>query len=352
MRTNKLFIGFILFGLLVNFSSLSAQDAFEKNIEKKFSVKDGYTLDVSSKFSDVEISAWENNEVNIVAEISVEGNNEAKAHELLDKLDVELSQLGNTVYVKTILPEKMNTGKDTKFTIHLVIQAPAYSNLTLEAKYSDVFIEKISGNAMISLAYSNYNIGSLTRGNLAPINEINLAYSSGHMVSADWVKMDMAYSKVNIEELASIALNSKYSEISVEKCNSFIIDSKYDKFQIEDLSSFNGIFKYSSVKLGVLAKKFEIDGAYSNFSIANMGTNFELIKIESRYGNIKINLDKNAAFKIKANAEYGSVSVPGLKIISEKEDGSKKYFEGSYGNNPKSKVEINTKTGNVKFGFN
>jgi len=350
MKRTKLFIGFILFGLLVNFS-LSAQDAVEKVIEKKFSVKEGYTLDISSKFADVELSAWEKNEVNIVAEISVESKNKDKAQDLLDKLDVELSQSGNTVSVKTILPEKMNTGKDIKFTIHLAIQAPAYSNVNLDAKYSDVFIEEISGNALINMAYSNYKIGSLTRGNLAPINEINMAYSDGDMVSADWVKMNMAYSKLNIEEVNSIVLSSKYSGVTAEKCKSFVVDSKYDKFQLEDVGSFNGIFKYCTVKLGKVASKFEIDAAYSNFSVANMRANFELITIESRYGNVKINLDKSASFKIKADAAYGSVSVPDLKITTEKADGTQKYFEGAYGSNPKSKVDVNIKNGNVKFSF-
>lgn len=347
----RLLTGFILFGLLLNFSVLSAQEKVDKVQQEKFTVKEGYLLDVESKFGDVEITNVEGNEVKIVAEIWVESRNVSKAEDLLDKLDVKLSQSGNTVSVKTVLPENMNNGKDTKFEINIKIQAPAYSNINMLGKYSNVYIQELNGHAMLDMAYSNFKIGSLNRGNLTPLNEIKFAYSDGHIDKLNWVKMDMAYSKIDLTEASSVVLVSKYSDIKLGKCGSFIVDSKYDKFNVEELDNYNGIFKYSGIKIGNLKRNLEVESAYSNLSVEKIAAGFELIKIDSRYGGAKIILDPESSFTIKAESSVGSVSVPDIKISTEKKNGTDEYFEGSYGQKPKSKIDVVTKTGNVKFSF-
>ncbi|MCK4922181.1 MAG: DUF4097 family beta strand repeat protein [Bacteroidales bacterium] len=351
MKKMKLITGLIIMGLVINFSALLSQEKVEKSSEETFSVQEGYLLDVASKFGDVDISNWDNDEVKIVVEIWVESKKKDKAEELLEKLDVELSQTGNTVSVKTVLPSKMNTGKDTKFEINIIVQAPLYSNININAKYSNVFIEGSSGHTMIDMAYSNFNIGSLTRGKETPLNEFNLAYSDGNLEQGNWLKMDLAYSKINIEEATSVVLDSRYSGVVIEECNSVIVNSKYDKFQIEELNNFNGILKYSSTKISELESKLEIESAYSSFSIGEMGADFELIKIDNKYGGIKINLNQNSSFTINATASSGSVSIPNIDITTEKKDGQDKFFEGTYGSNPQSKIDVDTRIGSVKFSF-
>ena len=82
-----------------------------------------------------------------------------------------------------------------KVSIDFTINAPEYINLDLSSKYGSAFIDELSGHANIYVAYGNLKIMELTRGQEKPLNTIDLAYSSGNIQEAGWIKLDMSYSK-------------------------------------------------------------------------------------------------------------------------------------------------------------
>lgn len=350
MKKLKLFTGISLL-LILTYSSIYAQEKLEKTINEEFSLEKGSTLDISCKFSNVEITNWDKNKIAVVVEISVESNKKTTAEDLLNNLGVDISQSGNIVSVKTILTTKLNTGKNTKFDINISIQAPKNINLDLVSKYGSVFIEENTGKVSANVDYGSINIGSLNRGKVKPLNEINLRYSKARIEKADWLKMDMAYSKLTMEEAKAIVLISKYSGLTVEECSSIVTDSKYDTYRIEELNNFNANMNYSNVKIEELNKKLEVESNYSTVNVEEMGPEFEFIKIDNSRGSYKIGLNPSSAFSISAEAIRCSISVPDINITSKKTENANKFFEGNYGENQKSKIDVKSKEGNVKFYF-
>lgn len=349
MKKNFILRNLAIIALLIFTSGLSAQTRVERNLEKEYNVAENSSIIVNSKFGEVKVLSWEKNSVKVTASIWVTNPKESTAQNFLEKLDVEIGQSGNEIFVKSVFPDKMNTGKDTKFQIDFTIHAPKNINLDIDSRYGTLFIDENSGIVSLDVRYGNATIGTLTRGKEKPLNEINLAYSTANIEQAGWLKMDNSYSKANIAEARAIVIISKYSGLSVEDCSSIVSNSKYDSYRFGILNNFNGELKYSNIKIEELSKKFEYTGNYSSVNIDRLNKSFELVKIDNTYGGVKIGIDDDASFRFSGTAVRADIIVPGLEVSSKKVENTTKIIEGNKGNNPTSSIEVITKQGNVKF---
>ena len=80
--------------------SLSAQDA-RKEISKNYNVKKGYTLNVDTKYSEVEILTWDEDVLDVLVVIEVDASSKEKAEEILDKISIDISESSNSVSFET-----------------------------------------------------------------------------------------------------------------------------------------------------------------------------------------------------------------------------------------------------------
>ena len=341
--------GMTLILIFFSLHALNAQQRVERVVNKDFKAGSDISLEVDSKFGDVEILSWDKKEVSVVATMWVESSKESNAKEILDQLDVEIGQSGNSIYVRSKHPDKTNYGKNTKVQIDFSITAPSSMNMLLNSKYGSIYIEENTGQVVLNVKYGNAKIGTLSRGKEKPLNEINLAYSNASVEEMGWVKMNLAYSKATIEEARAIVMISKYSGLTVEECSSFVVEGKYDNYKFAELVNFNGEMKYSNLKVDELEKKLEFKGAYSNASVKEMGENFDLILIDASRGGVKVGLHPNSSFTFKGTARYGDLYVDGLDITMKKVDGQTKILEGARGKDPSARIEVKTNYLNAKF---
>ncbi len=321
----------------------------EKNIEESFSVNAETILDIDSKFGEVRVLEWNEDRVEVKADIWVESNNKETAEKLLAELDAKISKTDNRIIVESILPPRLTTNKKTQFRIDFEILAPASIDLELSSKYGSAYLEKISGHADISIAYGNLKIRELHRENEKPLNSIDLAYSSGNIEEAGWLKMDLAYSKLSMSEAHALMAISRYSSLSVDETSSVVIDSKYDTYSLGELNNFLGEMKFGNLKIGEVRKQFDIESGYTSVGVEEITESFESVKIDNNRGGYKLGLSENASFTLNGYASRGDIVVEGMQGLNKKTENSDKYVEGSYGNNPKSKIEIDVKNGSVKI---
>lgn len=339
----------LIFFTMVLSAPITMGQKIEKNLKESFNADKSTSLDVESKFGEVSILAWDKNEVEVNVNIWVESNREEYAKELLSELDAEITVSENTISVKPVFPAKLNTRKDTKFSIDFTINAPEYINLDLSSKYGSAFIDELSGHANIYVAYGNLKIMELTRGQEKPLNTIDLAYSSGNIQEAGWIKLDMSYSKLSIDEAQAVVAISKYSVLSMDECSSLVIESKYDTYSIDELNNFLGDLKYGNLKIGELSKKLEVESAYTSVKVGEIGSGFEVIQINNSRGGVKLGVSENASFNIKGTAIRGDIDVSGMNKLNVKVENASKYIDGTYGSNPVATIDIEVKEGNVKI---
>jgi len=339
----KILLLSLLFISTVNFS-MSAQDA-RKEYHENYPVNKGVTLDAETRYSNVEIVTWERNEVDILGVVEVDASSKSKAEEALAKVDIVIDKSGNTISLETELENGWSKGVKTK--IKITVKAPAYLNLTIENSYGDLFIQDLSGLALLDLQYSNLKAGSLSRGNEKPYNHLDLAYSNGTIEEAGWMELEIAYSDLEINSSAMLFMESKYSKLTGEKAGGIVTDGAYDKYFIDELNSFEAELKYSGIKFERLNKSLNLQATYTNTKIGRLSRDFDEVDISLAYGNLNLGMEPGASYKIESESRYGNINVANGDNLSRSKETTTTKVWGTVGSNPKSTIKAITKYGNI-----
>jgi len=282
--------------------------------------------------------------VDILVEVEVDASSDSRAREMLEKIEVNINKSGNTVTLET----DMETGwsRNVKVEINITIKAPKYINLDMENSYGDLFIQEVTGLALLDLKYSNLKAGTLSRGNEKPYNMIDLAYSNAEVDEAGWVEVELSYSDLEIHSSSMLFVESKYSKLIGEKAGSIITEGAYDKYYIDEIDSFVAELKYSGLKFEVLNKTLSLESAYTNAKIMKLSKDFDEVDAALSYGNIYIDVESGASFKFEGEAKYGSVNIDTDDKLSKTKENNSMRVWGTVGGSGKSSMKLITKYGN------
>lgn len=326
--------------------SLSAQEARQEYTET-FDVSKGVTLSSDTKYSDIEVLAWDKDIIDIVVVVEVDASSKSKAEDALKKVKVHMSKSGKTV----LLDMEMEQGwsRNVKTHIEITIKAPAYINLDMDNSYGDLFIQEVSGHVLLDLAYCNLKAGTLSRGNEKPYNQLQLAYSNGVIDMAGWMDLELAYSDLEINASDMLSVESKYSKLLGETAGRIVTEGSYDKYLIDEVDMFEAELKYSGVKFGRLNKKLLLHSGYTNAKILNLTKGFEEVDAELSYGGIYIDVEEGASFKTELESKYGNIQIAQEGKLSRTKENNYKKVWGSVGSNSKSSIKLVTKYGNIEI---
>jgi hypothetical protein len=333
----------LLLSTVVSFS-LIAQDAV-REYHEAFDVNQGVTLDSDTKYADVEVLTWDRDVVDIVAEVEVDASSKSRAEEKLGKIDIEIGKSGNTVTLETEFDEGWS--KNAKVKIHIMVKAPSYLNLTMESGYGDLYIQEVSGLALLDVKYGNLKADALSRGNEKPYNSIDLAYSNGNIGEAGWVELELAYSDLDIAASKMLYVESKYSKLLGEKTGGIVTEGAYDKYYFDQVGNFAGELKYSGIKFGALDRKLDVESKYTNIKIEHVSGDFKEINCYTSYGNIYLNVEQGSSFKIEAEARYGNIKVAQEGKLSRQKENTSMRVWGIIGSSPKGSMKLEARYGNI-----
>jgi hypothetical protein len=326
--------------------TLIAQEAKQEYAEA-FNVSRGVTLSSDTKYSDIELLAWDKDIIDILVVVEVDASSKSKAEDALKKVKVHMSKSGNTVLLDTELEQGWS--KNVKTKIDITINAPAYINLNLDNSYGDLFIQEVSGHTLLDLAYCNLKAGTLSRGDEKPYNKLKLAYSNGVIDRAGWMELEVAYSDMEINASEMLSMESKYSKLTGESAGRIVTEGSYDKYLLDNVDTFEAELKYSGVKFGALNKKLDLHSGYTSAKILKLARGFEEVDAELSYGGIYIDVEEGASFKTELESKYGNIKIAqDGKLSTSKENNYKKVW-GSVGSSPRSNMHLITKYGNIEI---
>ncbi|MCK5135052.1 MAG: hypothetical protein KAR19_04630 [Bacteroidales bacterium] len=341
-KSKSLLLSLLLI-VVVSFT-LTAQDA-RKEYSETYDINKGVTLSTETKYSDIELLTWDKNVLDILVEVKVDASSKSKAEETLKKIQISIQKSGNTISLET----KMDQGwsRNVKTEISITIKAPAYINLNMENSYGDLFIQEVSGLALLDLKYSNIKAGKLSRGNEKPYNQIDLAYSNGTIDEAGWIEMELAYSDMEINSSQMLFVESKYSKMTGESAGGIITEGAYNKYFFDEIDSFIAELKYSGLKFGVLNKKLDLQSTYTNAKVLKLSKDFEKVDASLSYGNIFMDVESGASFKFEGESKYGKINVAPEGKLSKSKEGISMKIWGTVGSSPKSTMHLITRYGNI-----
>jgi hypothetical protein len=319
----------------------------ERTAEKTFKALPGTTLEIDSKFGDVQVLTSPTSDVEVMATFWVEGKNPRQAEELLKNLDADIYQQDTSVFIKSVFPESLSNRGNLKFQIDFTIKAPEGINLNLRSRYGSVYLAEINGLANLEIAYGSIQALKLGRGNEKPLNQLRMSYSSGTVEETSWLKTDLAYSKLVVEKADAMVSMSKYSVLTFEECSSIASQSKYDTYKAGVLNNYAGNHSYSNVKIEELKNKLEITSSYSNVRIEDVRETFEKVLINNSRGNYKVNIRKNSSFNFNGAAYRGDITVTGIDKLSKRQENADKFLTGQHGKSTQNTLDIKSTEGTV-----
>jgi hypothetical protein len=348
--------GMFFFISLFLISSTISADEVTKEFHKEYTAGTK-SLDINNKYGDVVIESWNKDQIVIDVKVTVEMSNRDKAQSYLDKIDVQFSEGANVISAKTVLQDNFNFsgwGDSRRFRIDYNIKMPVGTDLTLANKYGNTDIDELHGLMDLDIKYGNLTAGKLTRGNIKPLSNLNIAYGKGTIDETGWLNLTERYvGSMDISKSQAILLDSKYSKIMLGETSSIVGESKYDNIRIENIKNLVLENGYTEVNIGELTKKLTYNGSYGSFTIERIPAGFESIDVETHYMGVKLGIESDANYKLEAKVSYG-----GLKYNEDNFKNHKRIVEnnssevsGTVGkeDNPTATVNVLSSYGSVRL---
>ena len=283
-----------MLGLILVHFNLSAQIEKVKTIDESFAVQKGALVQISHQKGTMHVKKSMTNKVEVRLYVLVVGNNEEDAGKMVNTINIEHSENGQSqleITTKTnttnwskingVSTVKLNTGTKLKgiqeMKVDMEVSVPEGVNLKLMNKYDDITLEEIKANVEIS----NYN-GNIETQNIEGDLKLDLKYGNATIGSVKDADLVIYESKMVIGNCHSLKLDSKYSRHTFSKIKNAEIESYEGNFEISEVQGDLVVDdKYSVWTVG-FAKSAKLKSYDSEWTIGSIEDLFLRSK-ESEY---------------------------------------------------------------------
>ena len=242
MKTSviKLVIFFVITS--ITFSTVTAQESFEKKVNKSFTTSDARTFELFNKFGDVSLKTWNKNEVSVEVTIHIENYPKSKAEEFLNLINVKVSESDTLITVSTSFDEKVqkalnNQSGNKKISVDYIINHPVYQKFILNNRYGNTTVEEINGKSTFNIKYGNFTASRMIFDDSKPFTTLNIEFGKAKIIKTTWMQFSLKYADLVTDEATAMIIISKYSNISGGTVHSMVVDSKYDKYYLINIKT-------------------------------------------------------------------------------------------------------------------
>lgn len=329
-----------------------------KVIEKKFQVNAQTHLELYNKYGNIDVINTSDPEIRIHVEIKISGRSAEQSQNLLDMVDVSVTQQGDIIKAVTEINDDFgkhfrNFGSDDHgLQINYSVTMPKTVPLYLSNKYGNVFIDELVSTSTIDIKYGKLTANKILHDSKEPLTKIYLAYSNGTIQQTKWIEADIKYSKLNITENKALAIISKYSKVYITQGSSVVSESKYDTYEIEKMTNFVTTAAYGHFNIRNLSGKLQVETKYSDFIVDYIPATFQQIRITNSYGSYKLGIDPAASYRINGYAKYCTINYPESNArVNRFNENNEMKVNGTIGSNSATKTEVNVNSnyGNIRL---
>jgi DUF4097 and DUF4098 domain-containing protein YvlB len=288
---------------------VSAQATEEKNLK----VNGPANLNVENSFGNISVKAGPDGQVNVTAEKTAWGNNDADAQVALKDLKVVIKQDGDTIRVSVQQPadvDMLHIGPgmgSVKFTISV----PQRTVATLHSSNGDVLLDGTTGDADVQSNFGDVTITNVTgdvlgKSNNGKVTALKLASKEKITLSSDFgaVTLDQATGS----DVSVSSSNGRLDIKNVKASGLLKASSQFGSIEVADSQAKTMEFKSSNG--GLKLENLDVDGeisAESNFgSLTLSEVDAKTYDLNTQNG--KISLD-GAQSTIKVHSDFGSIEV-------------------------------------------
>lgn len=329
-----------------------------KTIHRNYDVNKNATVYVNNKYGNVSITTWDKNKVEITVKITVKGNDYGKVDEKLDAITINFENSKDLIEARTQIENSSSNwswwGNSSKvnYKINYFIKMPKTNHTDLHNKYGEISINELDGKTNIKCDYGNIQIDNLS--NESNTIELNYCGNSeiGYIKSGN-IQAD--YSKLTINKSESLKSNTDYTSLNIGKVDDLSFSCDYGDITVKEVINISGNSDYASMKFGTVYKNLKVNNKYGGIRINNLADNFENFVIDSRYASIKMGTSSTNSFNFNINLSYSNFKYPEEHVELSKsiKKTTKKHYEGLFGkDNLNSTINIKSEYGEVIMKLN
>lgn len=357
--------------LLMLFAGMAGQafagDPVVKTIERSFPLSANGQLEIKNTYGKVDIQSWNQARTEITVTITVKSRSDQKAREIMEMIAIQFDHSGDRVKAETILKRggswwSSGQWKNVEFSIDYQVRMPASAMLDLTNKYGNLYIDQLTGKAVIRLAYGHLQIGTLSgdtqltmdysKGSIGNLGDgrLYLSYSQLKCQNGDNLEVDSKYSQLDMANAARLRFHSKYDQLRLQQVNELEIDGKYDEVTIERTDVCKIHAAYTNVEIDELGKGLRADLDYGNLAVREVAPRFHEVTLHTRYTDVKLWMNRSASYQLDARAQYTGIQVPsGFTDTERRKDGANMRLAGHQGNRNGGVIKADIQYGSFKI---
>jgi hypothetical protein len=312
----------------------------DKKITKQYNIGSDCNLFIDNRFGQIKIENWDKSEISFAINITVGANKEKNIDKLINSIEVDFSQKGNTVSAKTSINNGPKAG-EYLIEINYKVYAPKNVKLNLTNIHGDISIGESMKPASIEVKFGNFSANKMGKG------KITCKYGEVNIIEANDLNLQLQY--CNNSEIKSIKqLNGKlsYSSVSIKSVDEADIILQYSDTHIEKAGKIKLGSNFSDFTIGYLSEHIrDTHIGYGDLIIKEVSPDFSEIKVKANYSEIILGLGKQTDFSYHFKTNYAEIKSDlfNLKKQSDRyiEQENKLEAFGKFGGKGNSIVDIN-----------
>lgn len=346
----------MLFMELLNGQSFTETRSFNKTVN----VSENTTIEIVNKYGNIHINSWDKDYVSIVAEVEATTTNLKRLHNILDGIDINVSETDRLLSIKTEFMQNINffletikgmTDKlipyESRIKINYNIYAPDHLGMRITNKYGDVFIDNNTSVFFIDLENGSFKANKLNKA-----EKIELSFCDATINSLESATINASFSEIEIRESGDLKISSVSSRFELKNTRVVNIQSRRDKFFAGRINSISGDSYFSNLSIDILEKEIGLEIRYGSLTADHIEKTFGKISIESGFTDINLVFERSASYNLDIKHLNSSLVLPEKNSDLIRKDPAdeqgKVMVYGSVGNNPGNMhVTIDATRGNI-----
>jgi len=319
----------------------------KKTIEKSYEVKSNVTLDIKNSFGKVHVNTWGKNLITVKVEVIVRRRTESRALDLLDRIDIDITESGSQIKFETDFNGGINNKNSESFEINYDITMPKSNPLRIKNSFGDTYIADIDGDVNLKLSY-----GDVRLDNMNGDSNIKISFCDGTVKSIAKGTLELKYSDLSVDRMGMVKLEQSFSDLEIESAGTIDLTAKYGDLDIGTVQGIKGYIGFTDVRIDRLDLELDVEASYAgDFTVDEIGKNFTKIIIDGKFGDYDLGFEQGASGTLEVELKHCDLRYSRLDIdfhYQVKEDFRSEY-RGEIGNGIGGKVKIYSSYGDVRL---
>lgn len=287
--------------VVVMFTGGAWGQVYSERIVKNFKVSGKSTIEVSNKYGKVHIIAWEKDSVRFEVDLRLSATDNKKLEKLKDNIDFDFVSTNYYIVARTEFTKSGGMFSDmvetiipsNNVSIDYVVYIPSNTNLKVENKFGDMYIDDFYGNLDLSLSNGALKANKLD-GNISV--QLNSADALVGEITSGTVTL--RYSDLEIRSSQKLDLDSKFSKIEIDDVNQLKISSRRDSYNIGTVGALSGKGDFTKMNISMLKNDLNFSNKYYSLTVQEINPKFDIINISSELTDVELYFTKNTSYNL------------------------------------------------------